>query len=208
MQRTCSYAVARVRCAPRCGSAIADFEDILIFSSTRDCRVGGNVRQSTRVAEIWMGFREFVFTGCDSPHGAYCRVHISQFSQTHEIPYDKPAYKNHSQAEYRGADCDPRFSLQRDGRGIYSVHQNGNEPRSSSCMKNRRDVFSSRAQRHKPCPPPSFLQITAASAPPPTALPANPAQSEPSYLQHRPTHTPARRWYQNKFRIYPKSRPP
>ena len=49
----------------------------------------------------------------------------------------------------------------------------------------------------------SMTRITAASAPQPKARPANPAQSEPSYLQHPPMHKPARRSCQNKFRIYP-----
>ena len=54
----------------------------------------------------------------------------------------------------------------------------------------------------------SMTRITPASAPQPKAQPANPAQSEPSYLRHQPTHKPARRWCRNKFRICPKCQPP
>ncbi len=54
----------------------------------------------------------------------------------------------------------------------------------------------------------SSIRITAASVPQPTALPADHAQSAPSYLLHRPSNIPARRWCQNKCRIRPGYRRP
>src|SRR5439155_8930753 len=52
---------------------------------------------------------------------------------------------------------------------------------------------------------PPHTGITQAFAPPPKALPADPAQSDSSYLQHRRRRTPGHRSSRNKSRIYPKS---
>src|SRR5438093_10311210 len=50
---------------------------------------------------------------------------------------------------------------------------------------------------------PPHTGITLASAPPPIAPPADPAQSDSSYLQHRRRRTPGHRSCRNKCRIYP-----
>src|SRR5205823_11253146 len=51
---------------------------------------------------------------------------------------------------------------------------------------------------------PPHTGITQAFAPPPKALPADPAQSDSSYLQHRRRRTPGHRSSRNKSRIYPR----
>ena len=50
---------------------------------------------------------------------------------------------------------------------------------------------------------PPHTGITQAFAPPPKALPADPAQSRSSYLPHRRRRIPGRRSSRNKCRIYP-----